>query len=234
MKTTADPLNELAAITLEFQALATPPKAALKALAVLQSSADEDAPALPPNELPPIPEGLRQRLEEKFAPVPAPEAEPETSTSYAPPTTKTKRDGHDFISVIREWWTRLNSQQMGLAFAALLLLGLVSTFFTEDAKPTLRGSGQVVAGTQAHIVLVGTAANLEAFMSTWDGEPPVLAASADLAPKADKGLTIIADTTAGTVTVVRDGTAEPAKPVEQVIPGQAMANLALAVQAALQ
>ena len=223
---------ELHAITDEFKRQAAPPQAALKALAVLQEAADADAPPpLSPDELPPVPEDLIARLEEKFAP---PVPTKETSTA-SPPPRRPQRERSNLFAEVREWLQRLFTPQFGLAFATLLILGVVVMMNQDDAtQPVLRGGDKPTAVREATVILIGTAADLDAFTQSWDGPAPTLVANAELATltaqKAETKIVIIADALARTLTVLRDGKAAAPKPVEQVLPNQPLENLVLAVQ----
>jgi hypothetical protein len=204
----------------ELKRLPVPPQSALKALAALQEAADADAPPpLSPDELPPLPEDLIARLEEEFAP----QVEP------AKPKTSSQR-----VSAAQSWWQRLFSPQFGLAFATLLILGVVAVMVQHDDKPVLRGSDKPAAARDATILFIGNATDLTAFTKSWDGAAPVLAENAAqavlLAKQSKARVVIIADSTARTITVQRDGQAAAPKPVEQVLPDQAIENLVLGVQ----
>ncbi len=223
---------ELDVITDELKRQPAPPQEALKALAVLQEAAEGDAPPpLSPDELPPLPEDLIARIEEKFAP---PVQAKETSTA-SPPPRRPQRESSDMLAGVREWLQRLFTLQFGLAFATLLILGVVVMMNHEDTtQPVLRGGDKLTAVREATVILIGSAADLDAFTQSWDGSAPILVANAELATltaqKEGKRLVIIADALARTLTVQRDGKAAAPKFVEQVLPNQPLENLVLAVQ----
>jgi len=212
----------------------TPQSAALAALRHLREAAEADAPPpLSPDEVPPIPEDLVKRLEERFAPIPTPSPEVDRPASKR----IQQRENLGVMDIIAGWLHHLFTPSFGLACTALLIVGVAVTLLNQDqqsTQPVLRGGGIAAVTGEVVVILVGTSADQDAFSESWDGDPTRLVETAEkavtLAKELGQPTVIIADAIASTLTVIRSGKPDEVKPVEQVLPDQLIGNLVLAVQ----